>query len=77
MERFPGSAKTSTTAEFVDANARICAHDHSAGRKHAVAADLLARLREEPQRGRYPGAVEFYATAIKRELKVHVRLENV
>jgi predicted nucleic acid-binding protein len=71
MERFPGSAKTSTTAEFVDTNVFIYAHDNSAGRKHAVAADLLARLWEE-----HSGAVsiqvlvEFYAATIKRGLKV-------
>lgn len=71
MERFPGSAKTSTTVEFVDTNVFIYAHDHSAGRKHAVAADLLARLWEQ-----HSGAVsiqvlvEFYAATIKRGLKV-------
>jgi predicted nucleic acid-binding protein len=71
MERLPGSAKTSTTVEFVDTNVFIYAHDHSAGRKHAVAADLLARLWE-----RHSGAVsiqvlvEFYAATIKRGLKV-------
>jgi predicted nucleic acid-binding protein len=71
MERFPGSAKTSTTDEFVDTNVFIYAHDRSAGRKHAVAADLLARLWEERS-----GAVsiqvlvEFYAATIKRGLKV-------
>jgi predicted nucleic acid-binding protein len=71
MERFPGSAKTSTTVEFVDANVFIYAHDRSAGRKHAVAAELLARLWEQ-----HSGAVsiqvlvEFYAATIKRGLKV-------
>jgi predicted nucleic acid-binding protein len=57
--------------EFVDTNVFIYAHDRSAGRKHSVATDLLARLWEE-----HSGAVsiqvlvEFYAATNKRGLKV-------
>lgn len=58
------------TVEFVDTNIFVYAHDLSAGRKHAVATDLLARLWEAGS-----GAVsiqvlvEFYAAANKIGLK--------
>lgn len=57
--------------EFVDTNVFIYSLDHSAGRKHAVAADLLTRLFED-QSGAISVQVlvEFYAAAIKRGLKV-------
>ena len=57
-------------AQFLDTNVLVYAHDRGAGRKYALAADLLTRLWEEGS-----GAisvqvlVEFYAAAIKRGLK--------
>jgi predicted nucleic acid-binding protein len=57
--------------EFVDTNVFVYAHDHSAGRKHVVAMDLLARLWQERS-----GAVsvqvlvEFYSATSKRGLNI-------
>jgi predicted nucleic acid-binding protein len=58
-------------AEFVDTNVLVYAHDRSAGRKHVLATDLLARLWQERS-----GAVsiqvlvEFYSATNKRGFNV-------
>jgi predicted nucleic acid-binding protein len=55
------------SAEFVDTNVLVYAHDGSAGQKHAKSVDLLARLFEE-ENGALSVQVlaEFYAAAIRK-----------
>jgi predicted nucleic acid-binding protein len=55
------------SAEFVDTNLLVYAHDGGAGQKHAKAVDLLSRLFEE-QNGALSVQVlaEFYAVAIRK-----------
>lgn len=55
------------SAEFVDTNILVYAHDASAGSKHAKSVELLARLFEE-QNGALSVQVlaEFYAVAIRK-----------
>ena len=55
------------SAEFIDTNVLVYAHDGSAGVKHAKSVDLLSRLVEE-QNGALSVQVlaEFYAVAIRK-----------
>ena len=55
------------SAEFVDTNVLVYAHDGGAGRKHTRSVDLLERLFEE-QNGALSVQVlaEFYAVAIRK-----------
>jgi predicted nucleic acid-binding protein len=55
------------SAEFVDTNVLVYAHDGGAGAKHAKSIDLLSRLFEE-QNGALSVQVlaEFYAVAIRK-----------
>jgi len=55
------------SAEFVDTNILVYAHDGSAGEKHSRSVELLSRLFEE-QKGALSVQVlaEFYAVAIRK-----------
>jgi predicted nucleic acid-binding protein len=58
-------------AEFVDTNVFVYAHDHTAGRKHGVAAELLSRLfAERCGAVSVQVLVEFFAVVTRRGFKV-------
>ena len=66
------------SAEFVDTNILIYAHDRSMGRKHERAVDLLTRLFAERARAiSVQVLVEFYSTATKKLRFTSAEAEDV
>jgi predicted nucleic acid-binding protein len=66
------------SAEFVDTNVLIYAHDRSTGRKHEKAVELLTRLFVERARAiSIQVLIEFYSAAIKKLKFTSAEAEDV